>query len=74
MENRENGTRARTLVLSDFDRRKYELDETKYDGFDVTNSLNLMHQDGLQPIVKHNLTVRTNFGLCEPLKTDPGYG
>ncbi len=43
MENWENGTRACTLVLSDLDRRKYKLDETKYDGLDVMDLLNLMH-------------------------------
>ncbi len=68
-EIRENRNGICTLVLNDLDRHKYELEETKYDGLDITDSLNLMHQDGLQPIVKHNLTVRTNFGLCEPVKT-----
>ncbi len=66
MENWENRNRICTLVLNDLDRRKYGLDETKYDGLDVIGSLNLMHQDGLQQIVKHNLTVQTNFRLCEP--------
>ncbi len=73
MENWENRNRMYTLVLNDHDRRKYELDETMYDGLDVTDSLNLMHQDGFQQIVKHNLTVQTNFGLSEPVKRDPGY-
>ncbi len=42
MKNWENGNRMCTLVLNDLDRRKYGLDETKYDGLDVIGSLNLM--------------------------------
>ncbi len=48
MKNRENGNRMCTLVLNDLDQRKYGLDETKYDGLDVIDSLNLMPWTELQ--------------------------